>query len=173
MSLAQQIVSTTYDVLNENGLYDWQVKLGTALSTAGSCHYRTKTIRISLKVAEIVDWSETFDTILHEVAHAIAGHAAGHGPEWRRVAREIGLKNPQRVISGLDTSEIDPWKGVCPNGHEVTRPGAPRRVRSCSRCVRGFSAEHIFTWTKHGEEVPMPKSYMRDLMFLETRNAMA
>ena len=30
------------------------------------------------------------DTILHEIAHAIAGANAGHGPVWKAVAKRIG-----------------------------------------------------------------------------------
>ena len=30
------------------------------------------------------------DTVLHEIAHAIAGHEAGHGPLWKATARRIG-----------------------------------------------------------------------------------
>ena len=30
------------------------------------------------------------DTVLHEIAHAIAGREAGHGPLWKVTARRIG-----------------------------------------------------------------------------------
>lgn len=30
------------------------------------------------------------DTILHEIAHAIVGYEAGHGPDWKRMARILG-----------------------------------------------------------------------------------
>ena len=30
------------------------------------------------------------DTILHEIAHAIAGVEAGHGPAWKAVAQRLG-----------------------------------------------------------------------------------
>ncbi len=30
------------------------------------------------------------DTILHEIAHALAGYDAGHGKEWRKKCVEIG-----------------------------------------------------------------------------------
>ncbi len=30
------------------------------------------------------------DTVLHEIAHAIAGPEAGHGPLWKATARRIG-----------------------------------------------------------------------------------
>lgn len=30
------------------------------------------------------------DTILHEIAHALAGPAARHGPAWKSIARRLG-----------------------------------------------------------------------------------
>jgi len=30
------------------------------------------------------------DTILHEIAHALAGPAAKHGPAWKAIARRLG-----------------------------------------------------------------------------------
>ena len=33
------------------------------------------------------------DTILHEIAHAIVGYEAGHGPVWKRMAKLLGA-NP-------------------------------------------------------------------------------
>jgi len=39
------------------------------------------------------------DTVRHELAHAIAGPRAGHGPEWRMIARAIGAA-PERCATG-------------------------------------------------------------------------
>ena len=33
---------------------------------------------------------QLLDTVLHEIAHAIAGHEAGHGLLWKATARRIG-----------------------------------------------------------------------------------
>lgn len=35
-------------------------------------------------------WEEMENTVRHEVAHVIAGHKAGHGPKWKKIAKELG-----------------------------------------------------------------------------------
>jgi hypothetical protein len=44
---------------------------------------------------------KAIDTLRHEVAHAIAGHAAGHGPAWRAACRMVGA-NPERTYTATD-----------------------------------------------------------------------
>ena len=60
---------------------------------AGVCKYRLDgggTVALSVHYIKHATAADVVDTLLHEVAHAIAGHAAGHGPEWKRVARLLG-----------------------------------------------------------------------------------
>lgn len=42
--------------------------------------------------------SDVRNTILHEIAHAIAGAAAGHGPKWKAAALAVGAR-PERCSS--------------------------------------------------------------------------
>ncbi len=53
--------------------------------------------RIELSYDFIVnnDESAVLDTILHEIAHAIAGIEADHGPAWKAVCRQIGCRPEQ------------------------------------------------------------------------------
>lgn len=37
-------------------------------------------------------YSAVIELIAHEFAHVVAGHAAGHGPEWENVFDEINSK---------------------------------------------------------------------------------
>lgn len=32
-------------------------------------------------------------TTIHELAHVLAGHAAGHGPEWKNACEQLGLRD--------------------------------------------------------------------------------
>lgn len=37
-------------------------------------------------------WVQLAGTTAHELAHVLAGHAAGHGPEWKRMCAKLGLR---------------------------------------------------------------------------------
>lgn len=133
--------------MDAHGLHDWSFKFDRAVQRAGSCQYRTKTITLSR--ALMVNWSEDAvrNTVLHEVAHAIAGHRAGHGPLWRAHARRIGCTGTRCWTPSADAPQLPPkFVGVCPTCER--RIMRDRRTRiACSKCCRGrFNAEHLFVW---------------------------
>lgn len=167
----QRIIETTTHLLNQHGLSHWKVQFGTAYTQLGSCNYKTQTLRFSKRFAAVQSWEDIYDTILHEVAHAIAGYDAGHGYTWRRIARDLGLANP---TSGVRTNIKfeKPWVGTCPNGHTTTMARAPQRVRSCTKssCGNGaFNAKYIFEWKKNGAKTVMPIKYARELSYYQAQ----
>jgi predicted SprT family Zn-dependent metalloprotease len=65
----------------------------------GLCCYSTRTISLSKPYLEVGTDEDIRDTILHELAHALAGPGAGHGPLWKRQCLIVGCK-PQRCGEG-------------------------------------------------------------------------
>lgn len=125
---------------------EWSFEFDHAKSRAGKCDYTNR--RISVSRYLVARNSQTFarDTVIHEVAHGIAGPAAGHGPEWRRVVVELG-GDPARTHQGEVAREFARWQGVCPNGHEVLRFRRPKRARmSCAQCSRSFDERFLIAW---------------------------
>ena len=107
-------------------------------------------ISVSKYLAARFSDDDIHQTLLHEVAHALAGAAAGHGPAWKRVARELGYAGS--ATHALETAtELAPWVGTCPNGHLVYRHRRPSRPSSCVKCARGFDRRFLFTW--HRREI--------------------
>lgn len=81
-------------------LDDWQFRLDRATSRFGSCNHRCKTITMSRLLVTLNDKREVRDTILHEIAHALAGpKVRAHGREWREIALRIGC-NGRRCYGG-------------------------------------------------------------------------
>jgi len=75
------------------------------------------------------------DTILHEIAHAIAGYDAKHGSTWRKIAREIGCSGE---IHGYNISEK--YLAICGScGYHHTRNDLPNHKLSCVFCCEKFS----------------------------------
>lgn len=89
---ANTVAKMTIDLMTEHGLTakGWVYKPSKAKTYSGQCRYRNKTIAISLVWAEHFTEAELRDTILHEIAHALAGYAAKHSMTWKRLHLSLG-----------------------------------------------------------------------------------
>ena len=77
-------------LMDEHGLTGWTLTFGEARKRLGACRFRHHVIWISRTHALEGSEEQLLDTVLHEIAHAIAGHEAGHGLLWKATARRIG-----------------------------------------------------------------------------------
>ncbi|WP_022882992.1 SprT-like domain-containing protein [Gryllotalpicola ginsengisoli] len=125
----------------------WSFGFDNAKKRAGLTDYSKKRITVSRYLAARWGDDDVHQILLHEVAHALAGPAAGHGPEWRRMARQIGYVG-RRTHDGETATELAPWVGTCPNGHVHYRHRKPTRALSCATCSRSFSRAYLISWTK-------------------------
>lgn len=128
---------------------EWSFAFDNAKKRAGLCNYSEKRISVSRYLAARYDDDEIHQVLLHEVAHAIAGPRAGHGPKWASVAAGLGYVG-RRTHDGEIADELAPWIGRCPAGHEHYRYRAPTRPLSCGLCRRGFDRSNLITW-RHRE----------------------
>lgn len=124
----------------------WSFGFDHAKRRAGQCDYAKKRITVSRYLAARFDDDEIHQVLLHEVAHALAGHQAAHGAAWKRVARELGYTGG--VTHRGAAVELAPWVGRCPAGHTAYRHRRPTRPTSCAGCSRTFDSRHLFTWTR-------------------------
>src|SRR6266540_1073829 len=118
-----------------------------------------KPINISLSkhYVTLLPAAEVRDVVLHEIAHAIAGAEAHHGPRWRIVARKVGA-TPERCV----TPSVRPDHAVvgtcciCDKAvHKAHR--LPQRVYFHHPCGRT-----PLRWTKNGDTMSledMPTKY--------------
>jgi len=150
-------------LLAEHGLDGWRLELDRARRRAGICRYDRKVIGLSGPLMRLYGEAEVRETILHEIAHALAGARAGHGPRWRAIARRIGSTG-ERCVSEEAPRVAGAWVGTCRYGHSVDLHRRPQRVRSCTQCKPGvFSPDHILEWRFHGEVAPMHPAYVVEL----------
>ena len=123
----------------------WTFDFDRATRRAGLCNFSRKRITVSRHLAERFDDDAIHQTLLHEVAHALAGPHAGHGVEWRRTARGLGYIGGV-THDGPIADERARWRGSCPSGHDFVRFRRPSFDVSCGRCSRTFSRAAIITW---------------------------
>jgi hypothetical protein len=140
-------------LLAEHGLDDWTLRFDRAKRRAGICRYSERVIGLSAPLTHLHSADEVRDTVLHEIAHALAGPNAGHGPRWRSVARRIGCSG-ERCVSAASPRVVGAWVGVCPQGHTADRHRRPERVLLCRPCGSRPTLERVFSWSHHGRTVP-------------------
>jgi predicted SprT family Zn-dependent metalloprotease len=125
----------------------WTFAFDNAKTRAGLCDYGKRRITVSRHLAGRYDDDEIHQVLLHEVAHAIAGSKAGHGPRWRSVAADLGYVGG-RLHDGAIASELAPWIGRCPAGHEHYRYRTPAKPLACGQCARRYDAANLIVWTR-------------------------
>ena len=125
----------------------WTFGFDNAKRRAGQCDYTRRRITVSRYLSARYDDDTNHQTLLHEVAHALAGATAGHRPRWTSIARGLGYVGGT-THRGETAVELAPWVGVCPAGHVAYRHRRASRPTSCARCAPRFDERHLLTWTR-------------------------
>lgn len=76
--------------LLDTHLPDWTFSFNRQRRTLGLCRYRERRIELSRHHAAAGSLAQAEATLLHEIAHALAGPGTGHGPAWRQIMRHLG-----------------------------------------------------------------------------------
>lgn len=127
---------------------EWTFMLDRAKTRAGVCKHSQKVISVSKYFIAAASPDDFRQVMLHEIAHAIVGHGAGHGPLWRSTALKIGYRGGRTVPSFSEPLQHANWVGACPAGHKITRIRKPSRETSCGTCSREFSKNHLIVWKR-------------------------
>lgn len=125
----------------------WSFGFDHAKRRAGLCNFGQRRISLSRYLAARCDDATNEQTVLHEIAHALTGPDAGHGPAWRALAARIGYTGG-RTLPGEGVDDLAPWVGRCPHGHRSYRYRRPPRLTSCGRCSRRFDDRYLITWSR-------------------------
>ena len=113
---------------------DWEFGLNRGKRNLGLCRYTLQRIELSAHFVAVHDEPAIRDVILHEIAHALAGHEAAHGPLWRAICLAIGAR-PERC--GNVRMPLGRWLATCPGCRRqfdrIRRPPRNRRYM-CPTC---------------------------------------
>jgi predicted SprT family Zn-dependent metalloprotease len=124
---------------------EWSFKFDRSKICFGKCYYSRKQISLSRYLVELNDDAEVRDTILHEIAHALAPRGAGHGPAWRSVAVSIGC-NGTRCYGAEVVRPKPKYMGTCPSCKLVIYRHRRTEV-ACAKCSPVFDRRYAFIWT--------------------------
>lgn len=124
----------------------WSFAFDNAKRRCGACFHSKRTITLSRHFVSRNSEAEVRDTVLHEIAHAKAGHGAGHGAIWQMWAMKLGAR-PQRCAVNVAMPEGN-VEGVC--GPRCTARHTRHRMPpkhmlydwQCKRC------SEMITWVR-------------------------
>ena len=111
-----QVNQLAQQLFQQHGLVNYSFGFDRAIRRAGLCNYSQKRITISRHLVEAGDMHVVEQVLLHEIAHALTGQAAGHGKIWKAKASELGYLH-QRIDGTPLAKQVAKYKGVCPGGH--------------------------------------------------------
>ena len=149
-------------LMARHGLSGWRLVFDNAKTRAGVCRFDSKQIGLSRPLIGLYEAGQVTETVLHEIAHALAGPRHGHDRVWRVIARRIGCSGERCMPP--DAPRVDgPWVGLCPAGHRTTAHRRPIRVKSCRACSPGFDASVIYVWSHRGVPAVMDIRYKAEL----------
>ena len=109
----QELEAIAERELLRHGLHDWSFGWAKTKRRQGACKYRSKRIEIAEYYATHNPPEQVIDTLLHEIAHALAGPKARHGPAWKAVAKKLGAT--PRACDTCSETVVMPgdWQATC------------------------------------------------------------
>ena len=128
--LAESLMAKHLDLFDKH--LGWSFAFDNASVRLGLCSYTRRVISLSAEFVQRNAEEQVRDTILHEIAHVLAGAKAGHGRLWKLTAISIGAK-PERCSTSDDMN---------------TKPG--RYVGTCADCQGTLSMHRLGKIIKQG-----------------------
>ena len=121
----------------------WQFQWDGAVRRAGACHYDRNVISLSRRLTELNNEAHARNTILHEIAHALAPpEESPHGDTWKRIARYIGCNGERCHNAPTPPTKYVTFRKVCGKVGERHRVGE----RSCGSCSPiGLAGRRVFS----------------------------
>lgn len=130
----------------------WKPVINTRMRRLlGRCDYGRGMIELSAVYVDHNDECEVEQTIVHEVAHAVAGPGTGHGRAWRQAALRLG-HDPDTLGAINYTATVPmPWLLRCGSCWRVIRKGFRRTDvsrRWCSKCGKD-EGQGMLRWERN------------------------
>ena len=117
--------------MDKNGLLEWKLDLDHAKVRAGACFFREKKISFSRNFIKNSSHSEVYDTILHEIAHALVGPKHGHDVVWKNMAKKLGCS--AKRCHTLEFSDYK-WIRYCKNSCWEQKTHRRKSNLICKKC---------------------------------------
>lgn len=115
-------------MMAEHGLAadGWVFRFDGAVKRLGQCDHTHRRITVSRHMAGACDDERPLvQTMLHEIAHALAGAGVGHGPAWKAQARAIGYTGGRTSPNPYQEKLRAAADAAAPSAGPLGRSGLP------------------------------------------------
>lgn len=155
----KQVRDDTFKLLTQQGLEGWKVRFNPRMTRAlGRCIPSQKTIEYQPRYMQQNGYEQVLTTVIHEVAHAVSitrygvWAGGGHGANWARVARELGLENPKAINTTAKLTKK--FTGTCPGCNQTWERDRRMMGAICPPCRRAHLAgdterRYTINWTRN------------------------
>jgi hypothetical protein len=92
-------------------LTDWTFVWDNARRRYGQCRHIKREISLSRILTSMNDIEQSIDTVLHEIAHALAGRGQGHNHVWKQWCIKVGAQPQRCFTSTVNGGQVDTPKG--------------------------------------------------------------
>lgn len=150
--LRSDVIAYAQAKLSEHGLdaKGWTFKIDDRpRKLGGCCYYGPRRVCVSGWLVDHNPPAQVYDTVLHEIAHALAGNSAGHGPVWKQWCVKIGARPEMYYRSECMNKPTKKWVTKCEKCggvYEHLRHAPKRVVCKCNPAV-------VLKWTLEGRYI--------------------
>ena len=128
-----ELAARAVEELRKHNLEDWIFRFDNSISRAGVCKHTHKLIALSNIHCLEHEAEGVWDTVLHEIAHALVGPKVGHGSQWVKMAKALGCTAKVRSDEAVERTRYIQTCLTCNWGRRLQRRV---RNRKCIRCGR-------------------------------------
>jgi predicted SprT family Zn-dependent metalloprotease len=132
---------------------EWKFRWSRAKKTFGTCSSWKRTITLSRPLTELNGEVDVRDCILHEIAHALAGHQNGHNEVWKQHCQLVGARPNRCYDSTRIAAPPAKWEAACPGCEKIYKKyRKPKREHFCRSCLKIYAPEKrpalVLKWTR-------------------------
>lgn len=126
-------------LMREHDLVSWGFRFDRAKVRFGCCNYTKREISLSKYLVELNDKSHVYDTILHEIAHALVGPYHNHDKVWKQKMLELGGNPRARYHHTELVLPKRKYTATCPSCG-ITSQAQKKRKVACRACCRKYNS---------------------------------
>lgn len=125
-------------LMANHNLSDWSFRFDLAKVRFGCCNFTKKELSLSKELVELNDKAKVYDTILHEIAHALVGPYHAHDKVWKQKILELGGDPRARYHHTEVVIPKRKYTVRCPHCGQISQAQRKKKA-ACAKCCNAHN----------------------------------